>query len=142
MQLVENTSRLLHAVMDNDKKTNEALKNALEKIEERDKHSSGIVREMLIGAFKTKLKAIVWIAWIYSVIFLGTSVFLGYRAFAATDIRETILYSAGTIISVGILATVKQIYISMVNRSAIEREIKRLELRIVKEQTLLQLEDK
>jgi hypothetical protein len=123
--------------MKEDKKVDEALKNALQEIEAGDEESSGIMREMLVDAFKTKVKMILLLIWGYSVAFIALAAFLIYRSVTAVELREVILYSAASLASIGGIITLKLIYISMVNRSTLEREIKRLELRVIELQNSL-----
>ena len=121
--------------MKNEKQVDEALQNALQEIEGNEYKPSGIMHEILIDAFKTKVKFVLMLIWGYSLVFLALAIYWGYKAFTVTDMRELILYSAGTIIAAGILMTLKIIYLQMANRASLEREIKRLEIRIAKLQT-------
>ncbi len=90
-------------------------------------------RDMLVSSFRGKLKWMSIVAWVYMLLFTGVSVFAAVRFFGAGDTREMIMYATIFIVSMTIIMVIKLWYWLLMNRNAVKREIKRLELRIMEQ---------
>ncbi|MEO9467842.1 DUF6768 family protein [Parasphingorhabdus sp.] len=71
-----------------------------------------------------------WMMGVYTLIFFGLAVFCGWNAFAATEVRETILWSAGTIIATTAVSMLKMWLFDRMNTLTLLGELKQIELRL------------
>lgn len=62
----------------------------------------------------------------------GAFVYCAWSAFSAVDVRETVMWSAGAVISMLAVAMLKMYFWMEMNKNVVLREVKRLELQVAR----------
>ena len=88
------------------------------------------MRELLATTFHGKMRYMSFIVYVYIFLFTGLAVASGVCFFQATLVQWQIFWSALFVLAVMISSIIKIWYWMLINRNAVTREIKRLELRI------------
>jgi hypothetical protein len=88
------------------------------------------MREMLVTTFHGKMKIWSYVVYGYIFLFTGLAVASGVCFFQTTLVQWQIFWSALFVLAIMIVSIVKIWYWMLINRNAVTREIKRLELRI------------
>lgn len=86
----------------------------------------GLIRE----SFKGSLKWIVVLAFILIFIFIGLTIYCGYNFFYATDMAIKLNWMAAGLATLIITAILRLWYFIELNRIAIKRDVKRVELQV------------
>ena len=86
--------------------------------------------EMITDAFRGRGRAETVAVTVVIFIFFGLSIFCAIRFVGATEIREMLLWGAGVFIGFSSMAGFKLVGWMEMNRNALAREIKRLELQV------------
>ena len=86
--------------------------------------------EMITDAFRGRRRLETTAVTVVIFIFFGLSIYCAVRFFGATDIREMLLWGAGVFIGFSSMAGFKLVGWMEMNRNALAREIKRLELQV------------
>jgi len=113
----------------------EELKDGLRKVNgqaDYDLDHEESLFQMIGRTFRGRQWWMACIAWVYIFLFTGLAIFAAVRFFAAETTRELILYATIFAVTLAVAMGVKIWYWMILNRNAIQREIKRLELRITK----------
>jgi len=100
-----------------------------------DDSREGMLRDVLVSSFKGRMRWASIITWACMLAFGGIAVFAAVQFFLAEQVREMILYATLFVVSFSVLLVVKLWYWMLANRNAIQRELKRLELRLVEGRT-------
>ena len=97
-----------------------------------DPEQENIVRELLVTSFKGRSKLLTVVAWLDMVVFLAIAVYSAVRFFGTTAVqtREQIMWAAIFIVSTLVVSLVKMWWWMMAHRTAVQRDIKRLEVRL------------
>ncbi len=90
----------------------------------------GVFRQMT-GIFRGKMRWMAIVATIESIVFPILIVLAGIQFFKTDDTRMQIFYATGVVLMAMLLLLVKLWGWGQMNRHAIQREIKRLELRVL-----------
>ena len=90
-----------------------------------------ILREMIAVSFKGKSKFITIVTWADMIVFLGIAIFSAVKFFDAGDVRNQIFYATVFLLSSMVMSLVKLWWWTMAHRTAIQRDIKRVEMRLV-----------
>jgi hypothetical protein len=88
------------------------------------------LREMLVSTFRGRLKWVGAIAWAYMFLFGGVAVFAAVQFFLVGTVREMILYATAFLAAIAVVMVCKLWCWMIINRNCIQREVKRLEIRI------------
>ena len=88
--------------------------------------------EMITGAFRGRHRLEMGAVTLVVMIFFGLTIFSAVRFLGATEIREMLLWGAGVFIGFSSMAGFKLVGWMQMNRNALAREIKRLELQVAK----------
>lgn len=85
-----------------------------------------------IGAFSGKWGALNVFAAIITFAMFGAFVYCAWNAFTVAGLRETVLWSAGAVITMLAVAMLKMYFWMELNKNVTLREIKRLELQVAR----------
>jgi hypothetical protein len=96
-----------------------------------DEEEDDLVKDVLVTRFRGRLRKAAIIAWLSICIYTAAAVYLGYRIASSHSTREMVLCGAFLVIAVTAIMVSKVWYWMLANRNAVQREIKRLEARIV-----------
>ncbi len=88
------------------------------------------LRGMLLSTFRGRTWWMSLVAWIYILLFSGLAVFAAVRFFQVEGDRQMLLYATVFVTAVIVAAITKIWYWMLINRNAVQREVKRLEIRI------------
>jgi hypothetical protein len=88
------------------------------------------LRGMLLSTFRGRTWWMSLVAWIYILLFTGLAVFAAVRFFQVEGDRQMLLYATVFVAAIIIAAITKIWYWMLINRNAVQREVKRLEIRI------------
>ena len=111
------------------------LKNGLRKVNGEADYDIGqeeTLFQMVGRSFRGRQWWMTCIAWAYMFLFTGLAVFAAVRFFSVETTRDQILYATIFAVTAAMAMGVKMWYWTILNRNSIQREIKRLELRITK----------
>ena len=111
------------------------LKNGLRKVNGEADYDIGqeeTLFQMVGRSFRGRQWWMTCIAWVYLFLFTGVAVFAAVRFFGVETTRDQILYATIFAVTAAMAMGVKMWYWTILNRNSIQREIKRLELRITK----------
>jgi len=86
--------------------------------------------EMITGAFRGRHRLEMGAVTLVVMLFFGLTIFSAVRFLGATEIREMLLWGAGVFIGFSSMAGFKLVGWMQMNRNALAREIKRLELQV------------
>ncbi|MDY7011894.1 MAG: DUF6768 family protein [Planctomycetota bacterium] len=89
------------------------------------------VCEMIAETFHGKMRWMTILAWTEGVVFTCVAVFVAVKFFTVQTVREWILYATLFLTVSMIIVLIKMWCWMAINRTSIQREIKRLELRIL-----------
>jgi hypothetical protein len=89
------------------------------------------IREAL-GTFSGKWGALNVLAAIFTFAMFGAFVYCAWNAFNAADVRETVLWSAGGVITMLAVSMLKMYFWMEMNKNVTLREVKRLELQVAR----------
>jgi len=116
---------------DIDEKIKEALKASDEKwLEEYEADRS--VFCLVSDTFKSKQRWLVMIVFIFIFLFFGLSIYFGYQAFNAEELRDVVIYATAFVTCFFTVSFFKVWYWMELNKHAQSREIKKLELQIAR----------
>ncbi len=90
------------------------------------------MREVLVTSFQGKMRFWTIFVYIYLLIFMVSTVFCTLWFFQSDTVKDMILYAALACLSMMVIVVVKLWYWMLINRNAITREVKRLELQIAR----------
>ena len=118
--------------MKNQENIDELLKQALteEDIEVLNRIEDQGIFDLLASNFKGKLKWIAMFSVVIMVVIFGLSVYCFIQFYNATDLREMMLWGAGMGIGMMAVGLLKTWHWMQMDKNALLREIKRLELQI------------
>lgn len=88
--------------------------------------------EMIAETFRGRHRWLTFFGVIWSVVFMAVFTFSGIRFFHATATRDMLLWSALCIVCCSAIAAMKVWYWLELNKNAVMREIKRVELQIAR----------
>ncbi|MFK7962172.1 MAG: DUF6768 family protein, partial [Phycisphaerales bacterium] len=86
--------------------------------------------EQAMGVMRGRQRFISVMAWIYSFAFFGLLIFCAVRFFAADDTKEMLAWLGGFLTCNLIVAMLKLWFWMQMDKNAIVREVKRLELQV------------
>ena len=95
-----------------------------------DQFGAQSLPEMITEAFRGRHRLEVGAITLVIMIFFGLSIFCAVRFVGATEIRQMLLWGAGVFIGWSSMAGFKMVGWMQMNRNALAREIKRLELQV------------
>ncbi len=90
------------------------------------------LRDLLRTSFRGRMKWLGVIAYLYLVLFGALCVLSALWFFQSDDVKDLILYAGLFGISLLIIVVLKLWYWMLINRNAVTREIKRLELQVAR----------
>lgn len=90
------------------------------------------VYEMIVGSFRGRHRKIMMLNAFWICVFLALGLIAAVAFFAAEATREMILWAAVFIFSASAVSMLKMMYWMELNKNAVTREIKRLELQIAR----------
>jgi uncharacterized membrane protein YciS (DUF1049 family) len=85
-----------------------------------------------LGTFSGKWGAMNILAAIFTFVIFGLFVYCAWNAFNVSDLRDTILWSAGGLLAMLAVAMLKMYFWMEMNKNVTLREIKRLELQVAR----------
>jgi hypothetical protein len=85
-----------------------------------------------IGTFTGKWGPLNVLAAIFTFAMFGAFVYCAWNALNAADVRETVLWSAGGVITMLAVAMLKMYFWMEMNKNVVLREVKRLELQVAR----------
>lgn len=88
------------------------------------------LREQIYESFRGRTRWMTIMVWIESLIFFAMAIYAAVRFFEVESTRDLILYATLFLICMGIQIAMKIWYWMLLNKNAVTREIKRLELQI------------
>ena len=118
---------------DEESSFDEDLKEGLKKVNgeaDYDAAQEESLFQMIGRSFHGRHRWMTCVAWVYLFLFTGLAVFAAVRFFAAEATRDQVLYATLFAVAAAITMVIKIWYWMILNRNSIQREIKRLELRI------------
>lgn len=86
--------------------------------------------EMVTGLFKGKLKWFAILTMILTLVWFGVAIFCAIKFFNTEELREMMIYGAGFFLSMMIVTMLKIWNWMQMDKNAIMRELKRMELQI------------
>ena len=95
-----------------------------------DQFGEQSIPEMITEAFRGRHRLEMGAVTLVIMIFFGLTIFCAVRFLGATDIRQMLLWGAGVCIGFSSMAGFKLVGWMEMNRNALAREIKRLELQV------------
>ncbi len=115
--------------------TNNDIKVALSAADQADlgdPQQDMTLREMMASTFRGRQRWMSILVWIYVLVFTGVWVFSAVMFFRsdAANIKDVIMWATVFAMSGAIVMVMKMWYWMAMNRNAVQREVKRLELRI------------
>ncbi len=90
------------------------------------------LHEMVLQSFKGKSRWLVALAFSYLAIFMGLMIFMGYQFFVAATQRGMIGWAVGFVSCLLVTCMIKVWYWMELNKNAVTREVKRLELQVAR----------
>ena len=90
------------------------------------------MREVLMTSFRGKMRFWSIFVYLYLTLFSVSAVFCTLWFFQSETVKDMIFYAALACLSILIITVVKLWYWMLINRNAITREVKRLELQITR----------
>lgn len=95
-----------------------------------DEAKEGMLRDVLVSSFRGQMKWASLIAWASILVFAAVAVYSALGFFLAEQVREMIMYATIFLAAFTVIVVTKLWYWMLANRNAIQRELKRLELRL------------
>lgn len=89
------------------------------------------LREMIARSFQGKTRWMAMLVWFESLMFTGLAVFAAIRFFQVDGLKDSIFYAALFLTLMLVIVLAKVWYWMLMNRNCVQRDIKRLELRIL-----------
>jgi len=117
-------------VNDLDRKIREAL--ASEEAEVSLRTVDAPLLEQVIDTFRGRNRWLVVLAWVFTTVWMAGAVVSGYQFFHADGERAMIAWAAGFGVSVLAVASLKIWYWMELVKNSVLREVKRVELRVVR----------
>ena len=116
---------------DIDKKIQEALHAEDEDLFTEHGGELGML-EMVIDSFHSKQRWFMAIVMVWTIGMIALMVLSAIKFFEVESVREMIMYAVATVSIGGMIAMIKLWYFMELNKNALTREIKRLELQIAR----------
>ena len=113
---------------DLDSKIREALKES--GVDPPDLESEETLRAQIAETFRGKLRGLTILAWVEQLIFFLLTIFVAVRFFQVESTRDLILYATLFLACLWATVAIKMWFWMLLNKNAITREIKRLELQV------------
>ena len=88
------------------------------------------LRSMLRDFYNRNMLPVIVLTWFWFLVILALAIYSGIKYFQAVETKDLILYAALFIIAVQFVGLMKVFGWEIINRNSINREIKKLELRI------------
>lgn len=88
--------------------------------------------EIIGDTFRGRQRWLVVLMYIYSVVFFGLAIFTAVKFFQVESTRELIAWAVGFLFCTMAVTMLKMWYFMEMNKNAITREVKRLELQIAR----------
>ena len=88
------------------------------------------LHELMFGAFRGKMRWMAALAMVYIFAFLGLGIYFGFKFYAAQEIKELMVWGGGTFACILFVMSLKLWFWMEMQKNAILREIKRVELQI------------
>ncbi|ANP45891.1 DUF6768 family protein [Candidatus Viadribacter manganicus] len=85
-----------------------------------------------LGTFSGKWGVMNVFAALVTFAMFGAAVFCAWNAFTETEVRDTILWSAGVVLAMLAVAMLKMYFWMEINKNVTLREVKRLELQVAR----------
>ncbi len=117
--------------MNLDKKIKDELESEANEIDAILNDKQGLF-DMVAGSFKNGLGAWVWVVNIVILVVTGLMLWCGYEFFTAENINDQTYWGFCTVIAVIAQIAMKQWVWMEMNRSSLMREIKRVEIEVVR----------
>ncbi len=95
-----------------------------------DEAKEGFMRDVLVSSFKGRMRAATIIAYATILPFAAIAVYAAVQFFLADQVRDMIMYATIFATSISVVLVTKLWYWMLANRNGIQRELKRLELRL------------
>ncbi|MBE0537163.1 MAG: hypothetical protein IH624_15990 [Phycisphaerae bacterium] len=111
----------------------EELKKIIDAPDLPGEYSAGreeTVRGMIMDSFRTRLRWLVVVLWIYIWGFLAVAIFSAWRFFQVEETRAMILYATVFITAMMFVSVCKLWYWQFMGRNLLLRDVKRLSLQI------------
>ncbi|HYD86613.1 MAG TPA: DUF6768 family protein [Vitreimonas sp.] len=90
------------------------------------------LHSQVLGTFSGPMGALNVFAAIITFAMFGAAVYCAYNLFLASDARTAVLWSVGVVVSMLAVAMLKIYFWMEINKSAVLREVKRLELQVAR----------
>ena len=90
------------------------------------------VHEMVIDSFRGRLRWLVVLAAVWGAVILALAVVCAVQFFRADTVREMLAWATGCVLCVVYVMAMKVWYWMELNKNAVTREVKRLELEIAR----------
>ena len=87
---------------------------------------------MVLETFRGRHRWFVWLTVFWSLVFLALSIFSAVQFFKTEDARDMLLWGLGFIVCLSVVSMLKIWFWMEMNKNAIMREIKRLELQVAR----------
>lgn len=114
-----------------DEKIQEALrKEDAELFEELSGEPS--MYEMVMETFRGRYRWMAFVAVFYTIVFIALFIFAGIKFFHADETRDMLMWAAACVVCWSAIFMMKVWYWMELNKNALTREIKRLELQIAR----------
>jgi hypothetical protein len=85
-----------------------------------------------LGAFSGRWGAVNVLAAAMAFVLFGVFVYCAWQMFASADVRDAVLWSVGAIVATLAVAMLKMYFFMEMNKNAVLREVKRLELQVAR----------
>jgi len=90
------------------------------------------LHEQVFGTFSGSMGALNVFAAIITFAMFGAALYCAWNMFGAEDVRETLLWSVGVVLAMLAVSMLKIYFWMELNKNAVLREVKRLELQIAR----------
>jgi len=101
-----------------------------DRAELHDAQQEMTLREMVASTFRGRQRWMAVVAWLDMLVFTGVSVLAALMFFRSETTRDFIMWATVFLTCASIIVLVKMWYWMAMNRNAVQREVKRLELRL------------
>jgi hypothetical protein len=107
------------------------IRNGLRSMEDDPQQDEpGLLKDVLVTTFRGRLRVPGIIVWCLMLIYGAAAVYFGLRVGTSESLREMVLCGGFMVIAVTAIMVTKLWYWMLANRNAVQREVKRLEIRI------------
>ena len=108
------------------------LAKALETGKPVDLPEEETFRQMIAQSFRSKMRWMIMLLYVEGFAICGVIIWAAMKLYAAQEIKQMIVYSMTIILCAVVMVIIKVIGWQQMNRASLMREIKRLELQLVR----------